>query len=274
MKHLYAATLNRLKLEPNSLGHVTRQKIRSKEILGPTAGLAPGFLQANLIVLPNKSVAFDFMTFCLHNSQALPLLEVVNSYSPSLLAKGADLRTDLPAYYVFLGGKEKKIESNITKYWTSESVAFLLGCSFTFETELRVKNLLKPFPTVPMFVTSRLNVPSGPFGGNLVVSYRKIKKQDLARVIKITGHHRISHGAPVYWGNDYEKELGIKNLNEPDFGVKYEEGLNEGVEIPIFHACGVTAQVALENAASSGLLPYPFITHAPGNMFVSDAVVA
>src|ERR687886_2244974 len=83
-----------------------RAAIRAGEWTGPTAGLAPGFTQANLVVLPEAD-AFAFLRFCLQNPQPCPVLEVTDPGSPEPVhtAPGADLRTDLPRYRVYRDGE-------------------------------------------------------------------------------------------------------------------------------------------------------------------------
>jgi uncharacterized protein YcsI (UPF0317 family) len=67
------------------------------------------------------------------------------------------------------------------------------------------------------------------------------------------------HGAPVHVGAP--EELGIRDLDAPDYGVPIEVREDE---VPVFWACGVTPQaVALEAA------PEIMITHSPGHMFVT-----
>lgn len=75
-----------------------RAKVRSGQFTGPTNGVCPGFLQCNMVVLPQGPIAFDFLLFCQRNPQACPLIEVcdVGSPFPLAIAAGADLRTDLP----------------------------------------------------------------------------------------------------------------------------------------------------------------------------------
>ena len=75
-----------------------RAKVRSGEFTGPTNGVCPGFLQCNMVVLPQGQVAFDFLLFCQRNPKACPLIEVCDVGSPyaSGVALGADLRSDLP----------------------------------------------------------------------------------------------------------------------------------------------------------------------------------
>ena len=41
----------------------------------PTAGLALGYVQANLVVVP-RDLAFDFLLFCQRNPKPCPLLDV------------------------------------------------------------------------------------------------------------------------------------------------------------------------------------------------------
>ena len=68
------------------------------------------------------------------------------------------------------------------------------------------------------------------------------------------------HGAPVHLGDP--AQIGIAALDQPDYGeaVTVREG-----EIPLFWACGVTPQVAIEQAR-----PPICITHSPGCMLVTD----
>jgi len=47
-----------------------RDRIRSHEWRGVTAGVAPGYVQANLAILP-KELAFDFLLFLPEKPQAM-----------------------------------------------------------------------------------------------------------------------------------------------------------------------------------------------------------
>ena len=75
-----------------------REKVRRGEFTTPTNGVCPGFLQCNLVVLPQGPVAFDFLLFCQRNPKACPLIEVCDVGSPYApgVAPGADIRTDVP----------------------------------------------------------------------------------------------------------------------------------------------------------------------------------
>ncbi len=76
-----------------------RQEIRAGRITGTSRGLAHGFVQCNLAILP-KEYAFDFLLYCQRNQRACPVLEVTDpgSVTPKKLAPTADLRTDCARY--------------------------------------------------------------------------------------------------------------------------------------------------------------------------------
>lgn len=115
-----------------------RESVRNGTFQGPTNGVCPGFLQCNLVVLPQGPHAFDFLLFCQRNPKACPLIEVcdVGSPYPNGVAKGADLRTDVPMYAIYRDGKLEKEVSDVTEYWPENSVAFLIGCSFSYDGAL------------------------------------------------------------------------------------------------------------------------------------------
>jgi uncharacterized protein YcsI (UPF0317 family) len=99
-----------------------------------TSGQCPGYVQANLAILP-RDLAFDFLLFCNQNPQTCPILEVIEPGDPILkeAAPGADLRTDLPAYRVFRDGEVVEELTDLLDLWADDLVGFLLGCSYTFD---------------------------------------------------------------------------------------------------------------------------------------------
>ncbi|GMH36636.1 hypothetical protein BSKO_04509 [Bryopsis sp. KO-2023] len=237
-----------------------------------TAGMCPGFAQAGLTALP-KALAFDFLLFCTRNPEACSLIEVTDPGSPTppTLAKSADLRKDIAMYRVTANGQDQNSSSSevltvsdAEKYWRPDLVSFLLGCSFSFEDALAAAGIpvrhIEEGVTVPMYITNRQCKPSGPFKAPLVVSMRPMTPSQALLAVKVTSRHRLSHGAPIHLGSP--ADIGIKNIDEPDFGNKVT--MKEG-EIPVFWACGLSAQLALKNAN-----PELAITHAPGYMFISD----
>jgi uncharacterized protein YcsI (UPF0317 family) len=242
-----------------------RGLIRAGEHAGPTSGLAPGFAQANLVVLPADD-ALDFVRFCVRNPKPCPLLEVTDTGSPhpQLLASDADLRTDLPRYRVFRNGELVDEPTDVVRYWRDDLVGFLLGCSFTFEWALAAAGLVLAHQeqgvNVPMYVTNRRCAPAGSFEGPLVVSMRPFAPSDVPRAVEVSARFPAMHGAPLHVGDP--GALGIADLGVPDFGdpVRIASG-----EVPVFWACGVTPQAVALRAR-----PSLAIFHSPGHMFITD----
>lgn len=108
-----------------------RQRCRTGQLEAPTPGLALGYVQANLVVLP-YNLAFEFLLFCQRNPKACPILDVteVGNPEPKLIAPGADIRTDLPRYRIFRQGQLVEETTDIRPFWRNDLVAFLIGCSF------------------------------------------------------------------------------------------------------------------------------------------------
>ena len=249
----------------NNTPQETRQQIRAGKLLKPTCGLAPGFTQANLVVLP-REYAFDFLLFCQRNPKPCPVLEVLEpgSCEPVLTAPKADIRTDIALYRVYQDGKFTAETEDIKEYWNSELVSFLLGCSFTFETALLRAGIslrhIDEGQNVPMYVTSIQTAPAGMFHGPMVVSMRPIPRDKVVKAVQITSRYPGVHGAPVQIGEP--EIIGVTDLSKPDYGDPVVIRENE---IPVFWACGVTPQaVALESK------PAQMITHSPGHMFITD----
>jgi uncharacterized protein YcsI (UPF0317 family) len=231
----------------------------------PTAGLAMGYAQANLVILPGK-YAFDFLLFCQRNPKPCPLLEVLESgvYRTDFLAPKADIRTDLPRYNIYRKGRLEATAREIKAFWNRDFVSFLLGCSFSFEEAfLRARipvRHIEEKKNVPMFITNIPCKAAGVFRGPMVVTMRPIPSDKVTRAVQISSRYASVHGAPLHMGDP--AKIGIKNLRRPDFGdpVTIKAG-----EVPVFWACGVTPQVVVMKAK-----PDLCITHTPGHMFISD----
>lgn len=242
-----------------------RAMIRRKEWNKPTAGLAPGYAQANLVILP-KTLAYDFLLFCQRNPKPCPLLEVtdVGSPVPKRTAPTADLRFDLPKYRIYQNGELVEEAEQIDQYWRDDFVSFLIGCSFTFETALMENGLsirhIEQNCNVPMYKTSISCESAGIFHGKMVVSMRPFKGEEITRAVQVTSRFPSVHGSPVHIGDP--EEIGISDLSKPDFGDAVE--IKKG-EVPVFWACGVTPQ-----AVAMASKPELMITHAPGHMFITD----
>lgn len=242
-----------------------RREIREGRWSAPTAGLAPGYAQANLVVLP-QDLAYEFLLFCQRNPKPCPLLEVTDRGDPCARRSAADgdLRTDLPRYRVYRDGVLTDELSSITTLWRDDFVAFLLGCSFTFETALRRAGLpvrhLELGCNVPMYRTALACQPAGRFAGPMVVSMRPVRSADVPRAVLVTARYPLAHGAPVHIGDP--ATIGIHDLARPDYGDPVPVRLDE---VPVFWACGVTPQ-----AVAQQVKPPLLITHAPGHMFITD----
>jgi uncharacterized protein YcsI (UPF0317 family) len=241
-----------------------RQAAREGRWTRPTAGLCDGHVQANLMVVPAEA-AFEFLLYCQRNPRPCPVIEVVEAgrVSPDC-APGADLRTDLPRYRVYRDGQLAGEPTEVRDLWRDDLVAFLIGCSFSFEEALAEAGVplrhVEAGVNVPMYRTSRPTAAGGRFHGPLVVSMRPIPAPLVPLAVQITSRFERVHGAPVHVGAP--EALGIADLGRPDFGDPVE--LRPG-ELPVFWACGVTPQAA----ALASRLPF-CITHAPGHMFVTD----
>ncbi len=246
-------------------GAEVRSAARSGVLTGPTAGLARGFAQANLVVVP-RGIAFDFLLFCQRNPKPCPLLDVAEAGSPkpTSVAADADLRTDLPGYRIYRHGELVDEPANLLGLWRDDFVSVLLGCSFTFEQALILAGVpvrhLEMGRNVPMYRTNIECRPAGVFRGPMVVSMRPMTPAQAATATRICADFPKAHGAPVQIGDP--AILNIRDLNKPDFGDPVE--VRSG-ETPVFWACGVTPQAV----ALASRLPL-LITHKPGHMFVTD----
>src|SRR3984957_12684169 len=202
-------------------GFSARRAIRRNNYSGPTSGLAPGFVQANLAILPQK-LAQDFLQFCQRNPKPCPLIGVAapGDWRIPALAEDLDIRTDLPRYRVWRDGALIDEPNDVTKWWRDDLVTFAIGCSFSFEQALLEDGIeLRHMTcdcTVPMYRTSVETVPAGPFHGPLVVSMRPMKPADAIRAMQITTRFPSVHGAPVHIGKP--ELIGIADINQPNHG--------------------------------------------------------
>ncbi len=252
-----------------------RAQCRAGTWTGQSSGQAPGHVHANMVIVPGDR-AFDFLLFALRNPRPCPLLAVTSPGDPCAagVAPGSDLRTDLPRYHVYRHGELAASPHDVHDAYAEmeDPVGFLLGCSFTWEAELAAAGLeprhLARGTNVPMYETDIRNNPSGPFGGNLVVSMRPFADEAACRrADAITARYPGAHGGPIHWGAPEDIGIDGGRLRAgavPDWGDAVD--VHDG-EVPCFWACGVTPQSALVEAR----LPLA-ISHAPGHMFVCDLI--
>ena len=242
-----------------------RAAARCREWRGSTGGQCPAYQQANLVILPEEAAA-EFAAFCTRNPKPCPLIEIMPPGDPEPVrsAPGADLRTDLPGYRVYRRGELVERREEIGDLWRDDLVAFLLGCSLTFEHALieagvGVRNVEND-TLVPMFISNVACRPAGRFHGPIVVTMRPIREPQIQLVEEVCARYPHAHGTPLHIGNP--ETIGLVDLDRPNFGdpVPIHPG-----EVPVFWACGVTPQaIALESR------PELMITHEPGIMFLTD----
>jgi uncharacterized protein YcsI (UPF0317 family) len=251
-------------------GREVRQAVRDGRWSTTTHGLARGYVQANLAILPEK-FAFDFLRFCQRNPKPCPLLEVTDPGDPEarLVAPGSDLRTDLPGYRLYKDGKFSEEVRTIHNLWRPDHVGFVLGCSLSFdevlvENGVRQRHLKHEGGRLAVYETNIACTPAGIFHGPLVVAMRPIRKSYLVKTIELSARYPVAHGAPVHVGDP--RDIGIDDLREVQWG-RYTPLTDD--EVPVFWACGVTPQAI---AMASGVPE--MITHSAGHMFVTDLKLA
>lgn len=256
-----------------------REIVRARKYSGPTNGVCAGYVQCNLVVL-DRSDAMDFLLFCQRNPQACPLIEVCmdgddehedadkdqSSFTPKQLALAADLRTDLPKYSIYRNGKWEQDVIDVLDLWPKQAATFLIGCSFSCDGALIEAGIplrsAEANLNIPMYKTNVPCLRAGKFHGNLVVSMKPIPCTMITKEVFITRQFPYAHGSPLCIGGN-GSSLGISDLMKPDWGDPIAFDAN--VDVPVFHACGVTPQ----NVLMSSQIPFA-ITHAAGHMFVSD----
>jgi uncharacterized protein YcsI (UPF0317 family) len=229
-----------------------------------TSGWCRGWAQANLIALP-RELAFDFLLFAQRNPKPCPILEVLEAGATAGPLLDGDIRTDLPAYRVYVDGELVDETSDVTSCWREDLVSFLVGCSFTFEAALQEAGVavrhIDLGVNVPMYRTTRRCRSAGRISGPLVVTMRPVPAGQVADAVRVTSRYPAVHGAPLHVGDP--RALGIEDLGRPDYGDPVE--VREG-EVPVFWGCGVTPQAAVIESR-----PRLAIAHAPGHMLVTDA---
>ena len=252
-------------LAANSGGREARLAIRAGLHRDSTSGMAPGFVQGNLAILP-KAIAGDFLRFAQLNPKPCPVIgtSAPGDWRVPELGDDLDIRTDIPRYRVWKNGELVAEPENVKDVWRDDLVSFVIGCSFSFEEALMADGIemrhIALNKTVPMFRTSVQTKPAGPFHGPMVMSMRPMTPAHAIRAVQITTRFPAVHGAPVHIGKP--ELIGISDIMKPDYGdaVPVRDD-----EIPVFWACGVTPQSVIATVK-----PEFCITHYPGTMLVTD----
>jgi uncharacterized protein YcsI (UPF0317 family) len=257
--------LTRGDLAGASAGEV-RRAIRDRRWQTVTHGLARGYVQANLAIVPER-YAFDFMRFCHRNPKPCPLVDVTDPGDPEPkgVAPGGDLRTDLSGYRVYRDGRFAEERSDISALWRKDHVGFLLGCSLSVDQAMvdagiPLRHLERDDAEIPVYKSTIACRPAGVFSGPLVVSMRPIRRDLVVKAVEVTSRYPIAHGAPVHIGDG--AAIGIADIEKPDWSYCIPPAADE---VPLFFACGVTPQAI---AMASGIPE--MITHSAGHMFITD----
>ncbi|HEU5019906.1 MAG TPA: DUF1445 domain-containing protein [Pseudolabrys sp.] len=237
-----------------------RQAIREGRITGTSRGLAPGFVQCNVAIMP-KIHAFDFMLYCQRNQRACPVLEVLDPGDPvpRKLAPSADVRTDCALYSVFIDGERQQDRNDVKDLWRDDLVTFLIGSGITFDAALERAGV--PTGRDRWVVRTALPTePAGPFRGDLIATMRWLTPQQAITAVQVTTRFPFNHGAPIHIGDPSAIRV---DLEFPLFGGPVPPLPRD--KTAVFWACGVTPQSAAENAR----LPL-FIAHAAAHSFITD----
>jgi uncharacterized protein YcsI (UPF0317 family) len=250
-----------------------RGMVRRGEWTTITKDVCPGYAMANLSIVP-QDLAFEYLRFCNLNPHPLPVLEVTRPGEPrtKILAKDADLRTDLPRYRVFRNGELTDEPTDITGYWQDDLVCFLTGCSLTFAHAFQEANI--SWRRYGEYLTNIQCVSTEHLRGHIIVGIRGFYSvHDALRAIQISSRFPRAHGGPVHFGRASDMpEIGILNfletLGKPDplspIRSPDTEPPKPG-EIIISWGAGTTAQ----SVAQESKIPF-MITHCNGHMFITD----
>jgi uncharacterized protein YcsI (UPF0317 family) len=234
-----------------------------------TSGLAPGFLQGNLVVVP-AACADELVNFCRDNPAPLPLIAVGRVGDPLLpeLGTDVDVRLDLGGYQVWQDGALVESPRDLTFHWRTDDVALVLGCWFSQESALLAAGVRLRHVELGLqgglFRTRLACRPAGRFHGPVVVSARPFAADEVSTVVRLTSGLPAGHGGPLHQGDP--AAIGIPDLSRPDFG---EPLLPLDGETMLYWGCGLTATEALRRAR----IPR-FLTHRPGCMLVTDRPAA
>lgn len=242
-----------------------RALCRTGELDGLTSGMAMGYYQANLVIVP-QDYAFEFLLFAIRNPQPCPLIDVTDPGDPEFrkAAPGSDVRVDLPRYCVYRDGVLVEERTEIGSLWRPDHVGFLLGCTFSADEALDAAGV--EFADIDgesgRFGAYTSNIacrPAGRLSGNMVVNARPVAPGSVTAAVQVTSKLPLAHGGPVHIGDP--SLIGI-DLQKPEWGQAREV---KGPHVPVFWPCGVTPQVV----AMQSKIP-EMITHKAAHMFVTD----
>jgi uncharacterized protein YcsI (UPF0317 family) len=237
-----------------------RRRFAGGDSPATTAGLARGFVQANLAVVP-RDVADEFLAWCMANPKPCPVLGVGGRSIPELGV--TDIARELPRYRVWRNGEVADAPTDVADLWRDDLVSVALGCSYSFDDALAAAGVrlrhVEQHINPPIYTSSLETRAVGRFSGELIVAARPIARDQVMRAVAVTARYPLAHGAPVHVGDP--RAIGI----DPDAPTNGSPLRPEANELAVFWACGVTPETALRTAR----LPFA-ITHLPGAMLLTD----
>lgn len=246
-----------------------RQMIRRNDYPNPTVGVAPGYVQCSLVMLP-KPYADEFEAFCKANEEACPVVAKTapGARSDEALGKDLDLATDAGSYRLFRYGDAVSDVLSIEDEWQTDFVTFAIGSANSIDGLLMKEGADLTFLArgdVPAHYITDCNATSvGAYRGPLAATMRPIPSDIAEPLSGALAHWPKLHGAPISVGNP--EALGIESLEI----TVARNGLTtvQDDETPVFWASGLTAHLAL----SAARIP-SCITTSPGYLLVTDIPV-
>ena len=217
-----------------------------------TAGVANGFVQGNLAILPEK-LAASFHRFCQLNPKPCPIIGMSDVGDPRIPALGLDLdiRTDVPRYRVWRDGEVVEEPTDIMAHWRDDLVAFVLGCSFSFEEALMEDGLpirhIEREVRVPMYRTNIACSPSGPFAGSdggvdAAVQAGRCDPRGADHLALSLRARRPGSSRP----SAFDRHRGYRKAR-----LRRSRCRSQADEIPVFWACGVTPQAVIASGEAA-----------------------
>ena len=238
-----------------------RQEIRAGRITGTSRGLAHGFVQCNLAILP-KEYAFDFLLYCQRNQRACPVLEVTDPGEPGAEEARAVGRS---AHRLRALCDLSRRRAHRGPHRHHRSVARRprdVPDRLRHQHRRRAGERRRADPQGPLGAAHHLaDRAGGP------VPRRHDRHHALAH--RAAGDHRDAGHVAVSVQSrraDPSRRSGRdrRRSRQSRCSAARCRRRRDGI-VPVFWACGVTPQSAAENAR----LPF-FIAHAPAHSFITD----
>src|SRR5262249_11902588 len=138
------------------------------------------------------------------------------------------------------------------------------GCSFSLEDALRREGVRLDYEQRgfggAIYATTLATEPAGAFRAPLIVSMRPLAADAVDSAIEGSRRYPQLHGVPIHAGGPAAIGVDIEAPLDAIGAVSVADD-----EVPVFWACGVTTQTAIENAR-----PSRAFIHVSSRMLVCD----